>query len=241
MEESTKNANPPTYKNWEDMSDNEQIQSVKDVLTSAATNESVRNEVLNPATAKGAMAREGKVIFNKDVVVRFFETKDAAKREIWLRLPEGPEQVDTTKQWLCTYVKYPPVSSARFKDEIKRMDTASEAVFDLKPVTFRYKQELDPDRSPQFGLVAEEVEKVDPDLVVHDDKGRAYGVRYDAVSAMLLNEFLKEHRIVQEQAATIAQLQRRLESVITSLNEQGSQIQRINAKLEVTKSATMVT
>src|SRR6266550_7685034 len=110
MEESSKKADPPTYRNWEDMSDDEQIQSVKDVLTSATTNDSVRNEVLNPATAKDAMAREGKATFDDDVVVRFFETKVAATKEILLRLPEGPEQVDTTKQWLCTYVKYPPVA-----------------------------------------------------------------------------------------------------------------------------------
>src|SRR6266550_238730 len=91
------------------------------------------------------------------------------------------------------------VSSARFKDEIKPMDKASEALLALKPVTFRYKQELDPERIPQFGLVAEEVEKVNPDLVARDAKGEVYTVRYEAVNAMLLNEFLKEHRKVEEQ------------------------------------------
>ena len=89
-------------------------------------------------------------------------------------------------------------SSARFKEAIKPMDKASEAILALKPVTFRYKKELDPEGIPQFGLVVEQVEKVDPDLVARDDHGKPYTVRYEAVNAMLLNEFLKEHRTVQE-------------------------------------------
>ena len=90
-------------------------------------------------------------------------------------------------------------SSACYKDDIKPMDKASEVILALKPVTFRYKHELDPAGIPQFGLVAEEVEKVDPDAVARDDEGRPYSVRYEAVNAMLLNEFLKEHSTVQEQ------------------------------------------
>ena len=101
------------------------------------------------------------------------------------------------------------VSSRRFKDEIQPMDKASEAILALKPVTFRYKQEIDPGRSPQFGLVAEDVEKANPDLVVRDREGKVNTVRYEAVNAMLLNEFLKEHRTVQEQGATIAELKKR--------------------------------
>jgi hypothetical protein len=88
----------------------------------------------------------------------------------------------------------------------KPMDRASEAILALKPVTFRYKQELDPEKIPQFGLIAEEVEKVNPDLVVRDDEGKVMTVRYEAVNAMLLNEFLKEHRNVAEQQSTIAEL-----------------------------------
>ena len=95
-------------------------------------------------------------------------------------------------------------SSARFKDAIKPMDKASEAILALQPVTFRYKHELDPEGIPQFGLVAEQVEKVNPDLVARDEQGKPYTVRYEAVNAMLLNEFLKEHRKVEEQAATEA-------------------------------------
>src|SRR5207249_7811208 len=103
-------------------------------------------------------------------------------------------------------------SSARFKEEIRPMDKASEAILALKPVTFRYKKEIDPEATPQFGLVAEDVEKVNPDLVVRNPNGKPYTVRYDAVNAMLLNEFLKEHRHVQEQQATIAQLKKEVET-----------------------------
>ena len=97
-------------------------------------------------------------------------------------------------------------SSARFKEAIKPMGAASEAILALKPVSFRYKEEVDPDATPQFGLVAEEVNKVDPDLVVRDEQGEPFTVRYEAVNAMLLNEFLKEHQNVEKQAATIAEL-----------------------------------
>ena len=90
-------------------------------------------------------------------------------------------------------------SSARFKDNVRPMDKASEAILALQPVTFRYKHDLDPEGIPQFGLVAEQVEKVNPDLVARDEQGKPYTVRYEAVNAMLLNEFLKEHRKVQEQ------------------------------------------
>src|SRR4029077_10741534 len=85
------------------------------------------------------------------------------------------------------------VSSARFKEAIEPMDKASEAILALKPVTFRYKKELDPEGIPQFGLVAEDVENVNPALVARDEQGKPYTVRYEAVNAMLLNEFLKEH------------------------------------------------
>ena len=88
------------------------------------------------------------------------------------------------------------------------MDKASEAILALQPVTFRYKNELDPDGIPQFGLVAEQVEKVNPDLVARDEQGKPYTVRYEAVNAMLLNEFLKEHRKVEEQKATCAKQDR---------------------------------
>lgn len=142
-------------------------------------------------------------------------------------------------------------SSARFKDQIKPMDKASEAILALKPVTFRYKHELDPEGISQFGLVAEQVEKVNPDLVARDDQGKAYTVRYEAVNAMLLNEFLKEHRKVEEQEATItqvkstvakqeatiAQQQKEIKALIASLKEQASQIKQISNQLGVSKPA----
>jgi len=136
------------------------------------------------------------------------------------------------------------VSSARFKEQIKPMDKASEAIHALKPVTFRYKEELDPEGIPQFGLVAEEVEKVNPDLVARDDKGEIYTVRYEAVNAMLLNEFLKEHRTVQEQKATIAQLKQDFESKLAEQQKQidslTTGLQKVSAELEVSRPAPQV-
>ena len=143
------------------------------------------------------------------------------------------------------------ISSRRFKEEIKPMEDVSEVLFALKPVTFRYKQELDPNGIPQFGLVAEDVEEVNPDLVVRDKEGKVNTVRYEAVNAMLLNEFLKEHRKVQEQEATIAELkcttakqeataaqqQKEIQALTARLEEQESQIQKVSAQLEVKKPA----
>ena len=123
------------------------------------------------------------------------------------------------------------VSSRRFKDEIKPMDKASEAILALKPVTFRYKKEIEPNGAIMFGLIAEEVEKVDPDLVTRNDKGEAETVRYEAVNAMLLNEFLKEHRTVQEQKATIAELKNGIEHLAAHLKEQDSKIEKVCAQL----------
>jgi len=120
-------------------------------------------------------------------------------------------------------------SSKRFKEAIQPMDKASEAILALKPVTFRYKHELDPDGIPQFGLVAEQVEKVNPDLVARDDQGKPFTVRYEAVNAMLLNEFLKEHRKVEQLEATVANL-------ITTVKEQASEMQKVRAQLELSKS-----
>ena len=159
-------------------------------------------------------------------------------------------------------------SSARFKDDIKPMDKASEAVLALKPVTFRYKKGIDPQGIPQFGLVAEEVEKVNPDLVVRDANGAVYTVRYEAVNAMLLNEFLKEHRTVQKLKSTvakqqatlfqqrkdfeanIAQQQKEIQTLAASLKEQAAQIQKVSGQLaaaspsrgglEASKPATQV-
>ena len=123
-------------------------------------------------------------------------------------------------------------SADRFKDAIKPMDKASEAIHALKPVTFHYKQEFDPEGTLQFGLVAEDVEKVDPDLVVRDDRGELYSVRYDAVNAMLLNEFLKEHRRVQEQQAAIAELKSTVANQQQKSLQQQKQIEVLAAGLQ---------
>ncbi len=125
-------------------------------------------------------------------------------------------------------------SSARFKEAIKEMAKTSEPIFALKPVTFRYKKEIDPDATPQFGLVAEEVEKVNPDLVIRDKDGKPYTVRYEAVNAMLLNEFLKEHRKNEQQRkdfeAAIARQQKQIEALTAGL-------QKVSAQLEASKPA----
>ena len=117
------------------------------------------------------------------------------------------------------------------------MDKASEAILAFKPVTFRYKKELNPDRIPQFGLVAEDVEKVNPDLVARDEQGKPYTVRYEAVNAMLLNEFLKEHRNGQEQDATISQLKTELAQQQKEIKALSAQIQKVSAQVELSKPA----
>ena len=129
------------------------------------------------------------------------------------------------------------VSSKRFKDGIKAMDRASEVILGLKPVTFHYKHELDPKGIPQFGLVAEDVEKVNPDLVARDQQGKPYTVRYEAVNAMLLNEFLKEHRKVESLEKAMAEQQKDNAAMRAMLKEQAAQIQKVSARLEVTKTA----
>jgi trimeric autotransporter adhesin len=127
-------------------------------------------------------------------------------------------------------------SSARFKETIKPMDKASDAVLALKPVTFRYKKEIDPEGTPQFGLIAEEVEKVDPQLVARDEDGKVMTVRYEAVNAMLLNEFLKEHQkveelsaIVRKQEATNSQQQKQIEALTAGLQKVTTEVETHNA------------
>ena len=140
-------------------------------------------------------------------------------------------------------------SSARYKEAMQPMDNASEAILSLRPVTFRYNKALDPKGIPQFGLVAEDVEKVNPDLVVRDKEGKPYSVRYEQVNAMLLNEFLKEHRQVEaqarkldaqehkigEQEATISELKKDLQIVVARLKDQDSKIQEVCAEIEMNK------
>ena len=125
------------------------------------------------------------------------------------------------------------VSSQRLKDQIKPMDKASEAIFALKPVTFRYQQHIDPKGVPQFGLVAEDVEKVNPDLIVRDKEGKPYSVRYDQVNAMLLNEFLKEHRKNQEQ-------RKEIDGLKAELKDLRELIQKVSDRVEMSKPAPQI-
>ena len=124
-------------------------------------------------------------------------------------------------------------SSRRYKENIQRMDDVSAAIFSLKPVTFRYKPEFDKSGTPQFGLIAEEVAAVDPDLVVRNAKGELSTVRYEAVNAMLLNDFLKEHRTVQEQ-------QKEIDTLKTEMKEQKALIQKVSVQLEMSNPAPQV-
>jgi uncharacterized coiled-coil protein SlyX len=127
------------------------------------------------------------------------------------------------------------------------MDKASETLYHLKPVTFRYKKEIDQTQSLEYGLVAEDVAEVDPNLAVRDGKGQIETVRYTAVNAMLLNEFLKEHKKVEDQQATIAELkstvvqqQKGMEVLTAQLKEQAAQIQRVSAQVEMSKPTPQV-
>jgi hypothetical protein len=135
-------------------------------------------------------------------------------------------------------------SSARFKEKIKPMEKASEALFGLKPVIFRYKKEIDPVGVQQFGLVAEDVEKVNRDLVVRDESGKVNSVRYEQVNAMLLNEFLKEHRKVEKLEATVAQQQTTFQSRLAEQEMQiqalASGLQKVSARVEMSKPAPKV-
>src|SRR4029077_2034248 len=123
------------------------------------------------------------------------------------------------------------VSSQRYKQDIKPLATTSEALYALKPVSFRLKKEFDPARALGFGLIAEEVEKVHPALVYRNDKGQVESVRYEMVNAMLLNEFLKEHREVAELKSTVAEQRKGMDAMAAQLKEQAAQIQKVSARL----------
>ncbi len=129
-------------------------------------------------------------------------------------------------------------SSERFKKDINTMASASEAILSLRPVTFHYKS--DTRGTPQFGLIAEEVAKIDPALVLPDKEGKPYTVRYEAVNAMLLNEFLKEHKAFVEEQHKVEKLQATLASLVATVKEQATQIQKVSEQFETTKSGSQV-
>ena len=130
------------------------------------------------------------------------------------------------------------VSSARFKKDIESMGQSSEVIFSLRPVSFRYKG--DETNLPCFGLIAEEVAKVNPDLILLDKEGKPLTVRYEQINAMLLNEFLKEHKKVEAQQASISELKSEMQTMVAQLKEQAAQIQKVSSRLEVSKSAPEV-
>jgi hypothetical protein len=137
--------------------------------------------------------------------------------------------------------------SNRFKEEIKPMNQQSEAIFTLKPVSFHYKKEIDPTSMVQFGLVAEDVGKINPDLVVYDKEGKPYSVRYEQINAMLLNEFLKEHvkveeqnQKIQDQEAMIIELKKDVDALVDRLKEQDSKIQRVSDQIKTRGSASQM-
>src|SRR6266511_3636831 len=131
-------------------------------------------------------------------------------------------------------------SSRRFKEDIKPMGAASEGLFALKPVNFRYKRDFDADRSERFGLIAEDVEKVNPTLVAHDDKGNLTTVRYEAVNAMLLNEFLKEHKAFLEEQCRVQKLEAALAAVNSRLKEQDAKIEKVSTELKASRATPQV-
>src|SRR5437764_4853741 len=131
-------------------------------------------------------------------------------------------------------------SSRRYKEDIKPMDKASEGLYRLKPVTYRYKNEIDRTQSSAFGLMAEAVAEVNPNLVAHNAQGQSESVHYEMVNAMLLNEFLKEHKKVEELQATVAQQQKGMEVLTAQLKEQAVQIQKVSAQIEMSKPAPQV-
>lgn len=131
-------------------------------------------------------------------------------------------------------------SSRRYKDDIKAIDTASEALFQLKPVSFRYKKEIDQSRSLNYGLIAEEVAEVDPNLAVRDRNGQIDSVRYSAINALLLNEFLKEHQAFVEEQKKVRKLEATLDAVSERLKEQEATIQRVSNQLEVSRPVSQL-
>jgi hypothetical protein len=138
-------------------------------------------------------------------------------------------------------------SSRRFKHDIQPMDSSSETLFELKPVTFRYKKDADPSQALSFGLIAEDVAEVSPELITRDEQGKPQTVRYEAVNAMLLNEFLKEHHKADEEhhrvaqlEATVAQQQKEISTLIAAIKEQAAQIDKVNARLGNASRATLL-
>jgi endosialidase-like protein len=217
------NPTPPTdgvTRRWDSLDD--QRNAGLDFLRALLADDVLRTSVVtNRKTARDKFGETGKIAIPADVEVVCVEpTTEARKKIVVLVLPEKGAQLPTDLSVLPHWIAgWTPYSSARFKRNIRRMGTASNAILSLRPVTFRYKRKLDQGAVPQFGLVAEEVEKANPDLVMRDGTGRTYGVRYDAINAMLLNEFLRQHGTVNQQGLMIAQQKRKLDKLTARIQK----------------------
>lgn len=219
------NDNPPPAadeRQWNDLAHQraagrEFLQAILNDATGA-----LRNTVVTDRTAaRTEFATKGKISIPNDVEVICIDATEASRKKVVVFiLPENgtqmPSDLSVLPHWVAGWTPY---SSARFKRNIQPMGDTSSAVLSLRPVTFRYKSELDPGDIPQFGLVAEEVEETNPDLVIRDGTGRPHGVRYDAVNAMLLNEFIRQHSKVERQAAMLTQQRRELDTLAAKIEK----------------------
>lgn len=203
------------------------------------------NTALGIAAGSNATTGDGNVYLGAGIDGFAGESNTTYIRNINTTAQPGGGNVDFVTVDLTTGKLGHGVSSRRYKEAITPMDKVSEAIFKLKPVTYRYKQEIDRTQAPSFGLIAEEVAEVNPDLVARNAEGQPESIHYEMVNAMVLNEFLKEHKKVQEQQATIAELkstvarqQQGMEALTAQMKEQAAQIQKVSAQLEVSKPAT---
>ena len=209
------------------------------------------NALSNNTTGSGNIAlgvNAGSGVVGADNVVAIGTAGDNVSNTTWIGNIFGCQTAGCCPGCLnAVYVTangqlFNPFSSERFNKNIATMEKASEAILSLRPVTFHYK--TDENNTPQFGLIAEEVAKVNPALVLPDKEGKPYTVCYEAVNAMLLNEFLKEHRKVEEQSreileqrATITELKKAMETVIARVDERASQIQKVSDQLAAKNSS----
>ena len=197
------------------------------------------NTAVGYFAGNGAITGSGNVYIGAGVLATMSESNTTRIRNIYSSVASGRAVYVNSDNKIGTLV-----SSRRFKDEIKPMDKTSETILALKPVTFRYKKEIEPNSAIMFGLIAEEVEKVAPELVTRDDKGEVETVRYEAVNAMLLNEFLKEHRKVEKLEATVAKQQKDFQATTAQQQKQIEALtmglQKVSAQLEASKPAAQV-
>jgi uncharacterized coiled-coil protein SlyX len=208
--------------------------------TAIGVNALVNNTTGGNNVALGPSAGENATTGSNNVYIGAGVTGVAGESDAcYIRSIFGQTSVGGTQVFINSDNKLGTTTSAkRFKEEIKPMDKSSEALFALRPVSFHYKKEIDPAGTAQFGLVAEDVEKVNPALVVHDKEGKPYSVRYDQVNAMLLNEFLKEHHKVEKQEKTIAELKSAMAQQEKQIKALTAGLEKVSAQLEMNRAAS---